>query len=86
MQKRILGNVNTWQWTIQTKKRRREMQGDNKEVYFHKFCPGCKHEETPESDPNGPCYDCLDCPVNQDTHKPINWEPKDGTELPAKDR
>ena len=52
------------------------MEGDNKEVYFNKYCPWCKHEEISESDPNGPCWDCLEYPVNQDTHKPVKWEEK----------
>lgn len=62
------------------------MVGDNKEVFFDVYCPTCKFEAVSESDPDGPCWDCLECPVNQDTHKPINWKEKDGTELPAKDR
>ena len=62
------------------------MIGDNKEVYFQKYCPTCKHEEVPEDDPEGACWDCINAPANQDSHKPVNWEGKDGYELPAKDR
>lgn len=52
------------------------MIGDNKEVLFNKFCPQCKHFEDNESDPESPCFDCLDTPVNQDSTKPINFESK----------
>lgn len=50
------------------------MVGDNKEVFFDVYCPTCKYATDNESDPNSPCFDCLEVPVNQDTHKPINWQ------------
>lgn len=53
------------------------MIGDNKEVFFNQYCPTCKHEAESEFDPESPCYDCLDCPVNQDSHKPVNWQEKE---------
>lgn len=52
------------------------MTGDNKEVYFHKFCPGCEFEADSEFDVKSPCFECLEQPVNQDTHKPVNWKEK----------
>lgn len=50
------------------------MEGDNKEVFFDVYCPTCKHKDVSEDDPKGPCWDCLEVPVNQDTHKPVKWE------------
>lgn len=45
-----------------------------KEVYFGDYCKTCKHEKVSEQD--DPCYDCLDNPVNEYSHKPIRWEEK----------
>ena len=50
------------------------MVGDQKEVFFHKFCPGCIFEAESEFDVTAPCFECLEQPVNQDTHKPVNWQ------------
>lgn len=53
------------------------MIGSNKEVFFDVYCPTCQYKDDNESDVTSPCFDCLDTPVNQDTHKPVNWkEPK----------
>lgn len=43
-----------------------------KEVYFEKYCPKCKHTDCKESE--DPCFDCLDEPVNQYSHKPVYYE------------
>lgn len=45
-----------------------------KEVYFDKYCKDCKWFKTDESE--DPCDDCLTQPVNVDSHKPVNYEPK----------
>lgn len=45
-----------------------------KEVYFGDYCKTCKYEKVSEQD--DPCYDCLNNPVNEDSHKPIRWEEK----------
>ena len=45
-----------------------------KEVYFGDYCKTCKHKKVSEQD--DPCYDCLNNPVNEDSHKPIRWEEK----------
>lgn len=45
-----------------------------KEVYFGEYCKTCKHEKVSEQD--DPCYDCLNNPVNEDSHKPVRWEEK----------
>lgn len=45
-----------------------------KEVYFGEYCKTCKNEKLSEQD--DPCYDCLNNPVNEDSHKPVRWEEK----------
>ena len=45
-----------------------------KEVYFGEYCKTCKYEKLSEQD--DPCYDCLNNPINEDSHKPIRWEEK----------
>ena len=55
------------------------MQGDLKEVYFNQYCSTCKHKDVAEDDPNGACWDCLEQPANQDSHKPVGWEKIDTT-------
>ena len=51
------------------------MIGDNKEVYFGEFCRKCKYLGDAESDLEKPCFECLEHPFNQDSHRPINYEP-----------
>lgn len=46
----------------------------DKEVYFGDYCKTCKHESLNED--QAPCDDCLNNPVNDDSHKPVNWEEK----------
>ena len=53
------------------------MIGDNKEVFFDIYCPNCKHTESNASNPESPCWNCLEQPVNVDSHKPICFEQKD---------
>jgi hypothetical protein len=50
------------------------MVGDNKEVFFDVYCPQCAHKGISESDPEGACWDCLESPVNVDSHKPVNFK------------
>lgn len=48
------------------------MESNLKEVYYNQYCKDCKHclaEESAE-----PCCDCLNQPVNVDSHKPVCWE------------
>lgn len=45
-----------------------------KEVYFDEYCGKCQYNELKESE--DPCTECLENPVNVDSHKPINWEEK----------
>lgn len=53
------------------------MEGDFKIVNYDLYCQTCKNYLEDESDPKSKCWDCLDEPVNQDSHKPINYEEKD---------
>lgn len=51
------------------------MEGMNegyKEVYFDQYCKTCKHKKVEESE--DPCHDCLNEPVNLNSHKPVKWE------------
>lgn len=47
-----------------------------KECDFHKYCETCKYHDIPETD--DPCNDCLHYTANDDSHKPVRWEDKDG--------
>ena len=43
-----------------------------KEVHFNEYCKTCKHKDVKEAD--DPCYDCLNEPVNLNSHKPVKYE------------
>lgn len=47
-----------------------------KEVYFGDYCKTCKHLDKYEDD--DPCYECLANPVSLYSHKPVNYEKKEG--------
>lgn len=46
-----------------------------KEVRFDVYCVTCKYEKTKETEE--PCNECLGCPVNAYSHKPVKWTVKD---------
>jgi len=46
-----------------------------KEVFFDIYCKRCVHWDKAESE--DPCYDCLDEPVNEDSHKPLYFKEKE---------
>ena len=48
------------------------MIGDKKEVIFGDYCPKCEYSDRPES--ANPCWDCLDSPSNEDSHKPLYFK------------
>lgn len=52
----------------------KDMSAD-KEVFFYLYCPACKHENCADSE--DPCDECLENPVNQDSHKPIFFKEKE---------
>lgn len=48
------------------------MENVDKEVFFYKYCPTCKHiNVSPDEDP---CNECLTNGKNINSHKPVNWE------------
>lgn len=48
------------------------MIGDKKEVYFDQYCSKCEYKNRPET--ANPCWDCLDEPANEDSHKPLYFK------------
>lgn len=46
----------------------------DKEVYFNQYCPLCKSFGLPED--ADPCDECLENPVNENSHKPVNFKEK----------
>ena len=48
---------------------------DERLVDFHMYCKTCKYYETDEG--TDPCNECLNNPVNIDSHKPVNYSQKD---------
>lgn len=49
------------------------MEDHYKEVYFT-YCNTCKNKDVDQSD--DPCHECLNEPVNLNSHKPVNYEEK----------
>lgn len=47
------------------------MDDHYKEVYFE-YCKSRQHEDKEEWE--DPCFECLDEPVNVESHKPVNWK------------
>ena len=47
----------------------------NKLVNFSEYCDKCKHYDLDGTEE--PCNECLSYPVNQYTHKPVNFESKE---------
>ena len=43
-----------------------------KEVYFDRYCPKCVHTDKDATE--DPCFDCLNCGFNYDSHKPVYFE------------
>lgn len=41
-------------------------------VDFEKYCETCKHKDL--DDAEEPCNECLECPVNLHSQKPVKWE------------
>lgn len=50
------------------------MDENTKEVFFHEYCPKCEHWDSEETD--DPCNDCLNNPMNYDSHKPVYFKEK----------
>lgn len=45
-----------------------------REVDFNRYCKTCAHKDVKEKD--DPCFDCLQEPMNQNSHKPVRYEEK----------
>lgn len=43
-----------------------------KEVKYFKYCPSCKYRK--KSNIEDPCNECLDEPINLNSHKPTMYE------------
>lgn len=50
------------------------MEQKEKLVEFEKWCPVCAFKDEPEE--NEPCCDCLEEPVNMNSHKPVMFKEK----------
>ena len=48
---------------------------DYKEVYFDKYCSTCEHKDVPETE--YPCDGCLECGMNYQSSKPVNYKEKE---------
>lgn len=48
------------------------MESKTKIVDFHLYCNKCKHKKLKEDE--SPCDECLEEPVNIDSHKPVKFE------------
>lgn len=48
------------------------MEYPEKEVFFFKWCYKCEHDKTPENE--DPCWDCLNEPMNIESHKPVHFK------------
>lgn len=48
------------------------MNNSDKEVYFHQYCPTCKHKALAHTDE--PCNECLHEPTAPNSHKPVKYE------------
>jgi len=56
--------------------------GDQKEVYFGEYCQKCEYKNVDESDPEGKCWECLESPTMQDSHKPLYFKEASENEKP----
>lgn len=51
------------------------MEYHTKEVNFHEYCPKCKYFDMTED--KDPCAECLNNPMNIDSHKPLYFKEKE---------
>lgn len=47
----------------------------NKEVFFMNYCPYCVRAD--EEEDNDICHHCLSNPINQHSHKPVDFQKKE---------
>lgn len=48
-----------------------------KEVFFDQYCKKCKHVKVDGE--KSPCNECLEEPLNWNSHKPVKYEEKEKT-------
>lgn len=48
------------------------MEVYEKEVYFGEWCAKCENFRRPENE--DPCWDCLENPMNIESHKPLYFK------------
>ena len=60
---------------IDRKKGDKGMEYPDKEVRYDLYCKTCKHNDVDDYDE--PCFSCLDEPVREYSHKPVNWEERE---------
>ena len=48
---------------------------DFKEVYFNQYCESCEYKDI--KDVLEPCNECLDNPINFQSHKPVKYKEKE---------
>lgn len=51
------------------------MEIQKKIVYFESYCPKCQYEKVKETD--DPCNRCLNYPVNNYSHRPVEFKEKE---------
>lgn len=51
------------------------MEENMKIVEYEKWCPKCKHLNTPDYE--DPCNECLNEPARPNSHKPVNFKEAD---------
>ena len=52
------------------------MEHHDKEVFFDQYCKKCTHYNEPDT--SEACNECLTQPTNEDSHKPVGFDPKNG--------
>lgn len=50
------------------------MKNQYKIVFFERYCNSCKYEKRDEGE--DPCRNCLNSPVNEHSHKPVEYRKK----------
>lgn len=54
------------------------MEFPEKEVFFFEWCKKCQYDKQPED--KDPCWDCLNEPMNIESHKPVHFKEKENVD------
>ncbi len=60
------------------------MINDYKIVNFNEYCQKCEYFDLDEY--KEPCHECLNNPVNMDSHKPVNFKEKEKKDEKKKEK